>query len=136
MAAEDTCSMHRSSASKSRRSGTPLGSPSTSPRTRRFGRGGGAASTALTRSSRRCRGSKSWNLIRLRRIRFQAFRAQLFQRRVSLLRREAHRSEDVVCLGELDLVVLHDLHAIAGRVAEVEPVAGPDLDARVLKRTA
>src|SRR3954452_11134837 len=136
MAAEDTCSMRRSSASKSRRSGTPLGSPSTSPRTRRSARGGGAASTARTRSLRRCRGSKLLNLIRLRRIRFEPLRAQLRERRLRLLRGEAHRREDVIWLGELHLVVLHDLDAVARRIAEVEPTARQDVDARGLQRGA
>ena len=49
-------------------------------------------------------------------------RAQLRQRRVGLAeRREAQRLQHLRRLQELDLVVLHDLHAIAERIAEVEP---------------
>ena len=41
---------------------------------------------------------------------------------------EAHRPQHGGRLLELDLVVLHDLHAVAERVAEVEPAGGEEVD--------
>src|SRR3954469_20527839 len=114
----------------------PIACLSTSPTTHQSARGRGAATTLSSPSSCRCLGSKLWNLIRLRRIRFQALGPQLRERRLRLLRRQAHRREDVSWLGELHLVVLDDLDAVARRIAEVEPTTRQDVDARGLERGA
>ena len=47
---------------------------------------------------------------------------------------EAHPLQHAVGLRELDLVVLHDLDAVAARIAEVEPGARQDLGPCLLER--
>src|SRR5215469_17410247 len=62
--------------------------------------------------------------------------AQLLERLLGLAELEAHSVEDSIRLRELDLVVLHDLNAIAARVANVEEAARKDVHAGFLERTA
>ena len=59
----------------------------------------------------------------------QSLLTKLGQRRLGLLVLEAHAAQHLVPLAELDLVVLHDLDAVAERIEEVEASAGEDLDA-------
>src|SRR6185503_1293768 len=61
---------------------------------------------------------------------------QLLQGLLGLAELEAHAFEDAIRLRELDLVVLHDLQAVAARVADVEEPARQDLDAGFLERAA
>src|SRR5437763_9206631 len=59
--------------------------------------------------------------------------SQLVERRFGLPELEAHPREHAIRLRELDLVVLHDLDAVAARIAEVE--ARPKhLDTGLLER--
>ena len=66
----------------------------------------------------------------------QALVAQLGERLLGLAQLEAHSAEDAGGLRELDLVVLHDLDAVAARVANVEEAARKHLDSCFLERTA
>src|SRR5581483_135319 len=66
----------------------------------------------------------------------EALRSQLAERLPRFAELEAHSGEDAIGLRELDLVVLHDLDAIAARVANVEERARKHLDARFLERAS
>src|SRR5438046_1997529 len=66
----------------------------------------------------------------------KTFPAQLGDGRVGLRRRHAERAQDVLGLCELDLAVLDDLDAVAGRFAKIEPVTWEDFDAVVGERAA
>src|SRR3954454_11355648 len=64
-----------------------------------------------------------------------ALLAQLAERRGSLAQAlQAHRTQDLGGLGELDVAVLDDLDEVAPRVAEVEAAAGDDVRAGRLER--
>src|SRR5262245_63181627 len=56
-------------------------------------------------------------------LRGEPLLAQLGQCRVGLAELEVHATEDLRRLGELDLVVLNDLHTVAVGIEEVEPPA-------------
>src|SRR3954447_2421025 len=60
----------------------------------------------------------------------EALVAQLGGGRVGLAELEAHPGQDLLGLGELDLVVLDNLDAVAVGVEKVEAAAGQDLGAR------
>ena len=64
----------------------------------------------------------------------EPFLAELVERRLGLAELQLHAPAAPVGLRELDLVVLDDLDTVAGRVAEVEAMAGQDLDAVLLER--
>ena len=66
----------------------------------------------------------------------EILRAQLLQRLLGLAQLEAHPRKDAIGLGELDLVVLHDLDPVAARVANVEEAARKEFDSCLLERVA
>src|SRR5215210_6463429 len=67
----------------------------------------------------------------------EALLAQFGDSRLGLLQRaEPHPAEHGVGLRELDLVVLHDLHAVAPGIDEAQAARRHDLGAGLLERTA
>src|SRR5439155_27344867 len=64
----------------------------------------------------------------------EPFVAQLGTRPLRLAELETHPAEHRVGLRELHLVVLHDLHVVAPRIAEVEAAAEGDLGAGLFQR--
>jgi len=64
----------------------------------------------------------------------EALGAKLGDRLFGLSERQAHAFEHPSGLGELDLVVLHDLDAVAERVTEFEATTGQDVGLRRLER--
>src|SRR5262245_61033520 len=67
-------------------------------------------------------------------LRGEPLLAQLGQCRVGLAELEVHATEDLRRLGELDLVVLNDLHTVAVGIEEVEPPARENLRSRRRQR--